>query len=394
MRRLTTLTRLAAGLLALAPALGAAAWATPLAAQKAAAVPERPRLAAGADTNDAAAYYAYGILPDVSWKKAQNAFYWAYRIDPRSTGYILAQWQALWLRQPAEWRMEYREGAEFVLRSRESRQLDSLYRTVMTRDPFTHFTGCFYPEWIRDVRDPLAAGSILYDGGCFKDAAVRLGEALAKRPGLVGVRIDRARALAFSGANGSALAELQTALDTLRARDGTRVGQFYASKEMLEYMMGLLLVEEERYDEARDAFGRALVENLAFYHAHERLAEIALRRRDVGGAIAEFEQALQLEGNDPLLRHDYAVALMNATPRRYADAEVQLRKAIELAPDFPTSYFNLAVALAQQGKRDEAIAHYRQFVSRAPRTAARLVADATKSIAVLESSAAPTGRDR
>ena len=85
---------------------------------------------------------------------------------------------------------------------------------------------------------------------------------------------------------------------------------------------------------------------------------------------------------------------MNATPRRYADAEVQLRKAIELAPDFPTSYFNLAVALAQQGKRDEAIAHYRQFISRAPRTAARLVADATKSIAVLESSAAPTGRDR
>ena len=377
-----------------APTLLLGALAAPLAAQKSAAVPERPRLAAGADTNDAAAYYEYAILPKTSWKKAQDAFYWAYRLDPRSTVYILAQWQALWFKQPAEWRLEYREGTEFVLKSKESRQLDSLYRNVMTRNPFTHFTGCYYPEWIADVSDPLAAGSILYDGGCFKESAVKLEAALAKRPGLVGVRIDRARALAFSGANGSALAELQTALDTLRARDGTRLRQFYVSKEMIEYMRGLLLTEEERYDEARDAYGRALVENLAFYHAHERLAEIALRKRDVESAIAEFELAVQLEGSDPVLRHDYAVALMNARPRRYADAEVQLRKAIELDPDFPTSYFNLAAALGQQGKKAEAVDSYRQFIARAPRTAAGLVADAQRSIAVLEGAAVPTGRDK
>src|SRR6202030_4369004 len=47
--------------------------------------PTRPRLDAGADTNDARAYYRYGVQM-VNEKPAESvrAFYWATQIDPSS----------------------------------------------------------------------------------------------------------------------------------------------------------------------------------------------------------------------------------------------------------------------------------------------------------------------
>ncbi|HYD51896.1 MAG TPA: hypothetical protein VEA99_04690, partial [Gemmatimonadaceae bacterium] len=46
-------------------------------------VPLRPRLVAGADTNDAASYYAAGItLIERDPKTAADAFYWATRLEP------------------------------------------------------------------------------------------------------------------------------------------------------------------------------------------------------------------------------------------------------------------------------------------------------------------------
>jgi hypothetical protein len=45
--------------------------------------PKRPRLAAGADTNDARAYYDHGLAKiERDPAEAADAFYWATRINP------------------------------------------------------------------------------------------------------------------------------------------------------------------------------------------------------------------------------------------------------------------------------------------------------------------------
>ena len=60
-----------------------------LRAQKAAKIPTRPRLDAGADTNDARNYYQFGVrMIDAKPEEASHAFYWASRIDP-SSGEVL-----------------------------------------------------------------------------------------------------------------------------------------------------------------------------------------------------------------------------------------------------------------------------------------------------------------
>ena len=387
MPRLTTLTLVAAA---------TALLAAPLAAQTRGTdgVPKRPRLAATADTNDAIAYFEYGNLRETPWKKSQEAYYWAYRLDPRQPVFLLAQWQAQWGKQDPGWQYAYREGAQFALESKQAKQLDSLFALVVSRDPFTHFSGgtCYVPSWISDVDDPLAQGSIYYDGMCYKQAAEQWEKVLAKRPGLAGLRIDRAKALHFSGANGLALQELQTALDTLRARDSKKLRHFYESKEWLEYMIGLIQIEEENYSAARDAFGRALAENLSFYQAHARLGDVAMLQNDPTTAIAEYDQAVQLHGDDPVLRDNYGVALLRANEARWADAEAQFRKAVELAPEYANPYFNLAVALSNEGRKEDAITQFREFINRAPHRYVGMIESANRNIAALQSATVAGGR--
>jgi Tfp pilus assembly protein PilF len=153
-------------------------------------------------------------------------------------------------------------------------------------------------------------------------------------------------------------------------------------------MTGLIQLEEENYAAARDAFGRALAENLSFYQAHARLGDVAMLQHDPAAALAEYDQAVQLYGDDPVLRDNYGVALLRSGQAHYADAEAQFRKAVELAPDYANPYFNLAVALADEGRKEDAIVQFREFVRRAPRRYAGMIESANKNIAALQSVAA------
>jgi Tfp pilus assembly protein PilF len=120
-------------------------------------------------------------------------------------------------------------------------------------------------------------------------------------------------------------------------------------------------------DAAKDAFGRALSEDLTFYQAHLRLAEIAMGRGDTTTALGEFDQAAQLRPNDGMVRFEYGVALLRA--KKFAEGEAQLRKTTELEPYFAMGFYDLALALDLQGKKHEAIEPYKMFVARAPQSA-------------------------
>jgi tetratricopeptide (TPR) repeat protein len=346
--------------------------------------PKRPRLEAGADTNDARAYIDWGHQSE-SWKKSFDAYYWAWRLDPQSPMHLMQMYNAVYGAQSPEWRNAYNEGATFALKSRESRLLDSLENTVYYREPFAHFTyrECrISRDWLEALEDDPYLTGVYYQGrGCYTQAADAYGKTLAKKPDALGARMNLVRMLYFIGHHGNAMAHIDTAITQLRARDNKRTYRLYSSKEQLETMRGEIYESLEDYNNAKKAYGKALEENLSYWPAHVRLARLASLQQEHDEALQEYDQAVQLAEKEPTVHFDYGIALLRA--RKPVDAEREFRRALELEPYFALARFNLGVALDNQGKKDEAIETYRTYIASAPRRQGRMINHANERLQLL-----------
>jgi tetratricopeptide (TPR) repeat protein len=98
---------------------------------------------------------------------------------------------------------------------------------------------------------------------------------------------------------------------------------------------------------------------------HSVLASIAARKGDIAGAIAHYEQALEIDSEFVPAHMNWGCLL--AEQGKLDEAVVQFRQSVELAPDSaPDAYYNLALALSRQGKNDEAMANLRKAVQVEP----------------------------
>jgi Tfp pilus assembly protein PilF len=359
----------------------AAVLAAPLAAQK--KPTERPKLDARADTNDAYAYMKYGWRPDVSWKETLAAFQWAHRLQPDDIEILAALQQAFWMRQSSRWRSEYNRGADYVRKSKEARFLDSLRNELAMRNPMVYLrSDCYRIAGIENEDDDWLAAAVLFDYGCYKESAERYAEAIERYPRRFGLRLDRAHALYRSSQYDGAISELQVVLDTLRGRDAKYLAHQYQSRAVLEFMIGNAYIRARNARGAREAYARALTEDLSLYWVHARLAEVALSENDTRTALAEYEQAVAMKNDDGVLLHDYGVAL--SASRRFAEAEPHFRKAIELEPYFSTAYYNLAVALDRQDKAADARQAYEEYLERAPKRQTKMIITAQARLKSLQ----------
>lgn len=359
-------------------AVAATLAAVPLAAQSD-RLPERPRLAADADTNDAQAYYDDGLSrltrqPD----RAADAFYWAARLSPTWAEPFYARRAALHLRnKPQLLRYLTQQRAAS---SKAARSIDSLAAEAMLRKPFfvPRFDRTLIQEAIDFASDGqsyltrMRTGDAAYDAwlafsdGRLAEATRLYGDALKRKPKDYELRAPRARAFYLQLQYDSAASELTLLLAEMRRKDEKELVFYYDSKAMLEYSLGRAYFQLASYDSATAALGRALEEDLSFHMAHVSLAEIALVRGDTATALNELSLAAELRGTDAGTRLLYGQALAGA--KRHADAAEQFRKAIEHEPFFALPYFHLAEALEAQTKPADAAAQYREFVARAPRT--------------------------
>ena len=346
-------------------------------------VPKRPKLPDTKDTSDAAAFYRYGRQTNVSWRNTHAAMYWATRLDPTQDHYVYGRFEAAWAQRPVDWRRRYLEGDKRVVDSREAQQIDSLWIRVLWRDPYPRHPQnvCVIVRGVDDIRDPVWQGSVWFQLGCTDRAAEQWARALERKPELIGLRVDRARALVLHHQYRAAAAELQVVLDTLRSLDSTRLRYRYESKAFLEYMLGVAHRRGNRLDQARQAFARALVEDLSFHPAHVQLAEIAVRDNQLHIAIDEYNAALEGAPNDPAILH--AAAEVMLTSGRTAGAEALFRRAVEAEPEFVMAYLQLARCLDRLGKREEAVEQYRNYLARAPEAQSTLRAEAEERMAAL-----------
>jgi tetratricopeptide (TPR) repeat protein len=362
-------------------------------------VPKRPNLPANSDTNDPGAYFAVGLaaLDNMDAHKAADAFYWASRLDPNWADPLYARRIALLLQEPPRL-MRYMTGDRRVITSKDMRQIDSLQYRALMLDPFVYrkldrrlLTGYFKfvaehegrrmgdPRMIDDATlhhwigqfmvqaDPSWRAWGAYTSGDLQTAIRLYGEAIKfeKEKNRSGLYADRSRAYYLVGQYDSALVDMKQAIEKLRKPEKDEIVYFYESKALYEHSVGKVLERRKDYDGAREAYGRALQEDLSYYPAHLGTASVALVTGDTAGAIASMDLAVQVKPDDPGLRVSYGVVLQQSG--KYADAEAQLRKAIELEPLYAMPYFALGQVLEAAGNRAGAVEQYRLFLERASR---------------------------
>ena len=186
------------------------------------------------------------------------------------------------------------------------------------------------------------------------------------------------------GNDDSTRGEMALALDKLRERDVKHFVYLYESKAVLEHSIGLSYEAKGDLEAAREAYGRALQEDLSYYPAHVRLGRMALTAGDTATALSELDLAVQLKGDDPWVQAHYGATLAQAG--RLGDAVEHLRKAIELEPFYPIPYYLLGRVAEMMGNSAGAVEHYRGFLARASGRDPR-VADVNEHLAALNASA-------
>lgn len=350
-----------------------------------------------ADTNTASHYYNAGLAwlekePD----RAADAFYWATKLNPLAAENYYARRIAL-LMSDTRRLTRYWQGDRGVLKSKEVKYADSLYFYALTLNPFFYqkLDNVMFRAIVREIADEMSGrgrGSAVaaeyeietylrsapasfrawraYSSGNFPMALELYAQAIRSARRKAGLRVDRGRIFYQINKADSALTELTLAMDEMRKRDAKDAVYFYESKALVEQSIGMAHVRLGNIPAAKEAFGRALQEDLSYFPAHVQLSLLALGAKDTTTAVSEMDLAVQIRADDPALRylHGYVLHSFN----RMEEAEIHARKAIELNPVYAASFQLLGSVLEAQQKPAEALAAYKSFVALASRFDTRL----------------------
>jgi tetratricopeptide (TPR) repeat protein len=216
-------------------------------------------------------------------------------------------------------------------------------------------------RWLNDGASSSMRAWQAYGEGRFDDALRYYADAIKQTKQKAEYRADRGRLFFQLNQADSALTELAQALDEMRKTDKKDLVFVYSSKALYEHSIGLIQERLGNPAAAKEAFGRALQEDLSYFPAHVQLGYLALEAKDTTTALSEMDLAVQIRGDDPMLRFVYGYSL--AVSGKFQDAEVQLRKAIEIDPLFAAPYSQLAEVLDGEGKASDALAQYRSFLA-------------------------------
>ena len=354
--------------------------AAPLSAQRGGKPVPRPKLRDVSDTNDAQAYYDAGLQqfnrdPDY----AADAFYWAMRINPGWAEPLYARRAAL-LAQKRTLLNAYMAD-NYRSKGQELRSLDSLYAHALMLNPFLYrrLDRELFINWLTDgdrqaqaeyayeintaiMRAPPATQAwFAYSNGNFERALDLYGRAIEQSREPASLHIARARILGMRNEVESAVAEFQAALGEMREQDEKKLVVLYNSKAMAEYSIATLLEGAGNAQKARDAYGRALQEDLSYYTAHKRLGLLALTEGDTTAALSELALASDLATDDAYIHYLNGWVLGKA--KHTTEAVAELTKAATLEPYYALPNLVLGATYETLEKAPEAIAAYQRFLT-------------------------------
>jgi len=356
-------------------------------------MPDRPDLPDGADRNDAWSYYRLGQSTlRREPQKAADAFYWAARLNPVWAEAYYGRRVALLLRDPRRL-TRYFDGEARVVKSKEIVAIDSLYLYALTLNPFLgpQFDHLILEAVIEEISNQaanrtgesasafayavsvyLAQGppewraTMAYRDGNYQDALALYAKAIDHAKEKASLMSERGRLFYQIGQADSALVVLTQAIDQMRKSDKDDLVFLYQSKALMEQRIGLIEHVKGHNKAAKDAFGRALEEDLSYFPAHVQLALMGLESGDSVSVTSEMDMAVQIKPDDAGIRYQYGFAL--GSLNRLKDAEVQLKKALELDPDFAAPHFILSEVYQASGRKPDALKEIQAFLSLAAKS--------------------------
>jgi len=237
-------------------------------------------------------------------------------------------------------------------------------------------------------------GRTYANAGDITKAINTLNQALALAPSSPEVSLLLARLNSRKGDHNAAIALLRK---TLEQQPGLAQAQFqladayrnqgnfdgafeiYANLEKVDannpqipLLKGLMLSQLGKFPEARGAFERAFILSPDSPVALEQLVNLDLREKQFAAAAARIEQEIaknsKLEGFGQLL-----LAKIHLAKNEKDEAEVRLKRAIELMPDSPTAYFLLAGIYTRSNEQEKALAQLQEIVTRDPKQVTALM---------------------
>lgn len=369
--------------------------AAPASPQRAQQSPPRPDdLPAGADRNDPWTYYRLAQSQIIrSPQKAADAYYWAGRLNPVWAEAFYGRRTALLLSDPRMLTRYWRGDKGAV---REAMGIDSLYQYALTLNPFLGPTldhlilDAVIQEYARQYANSSGASpnDVAYEiqnymrtgppewqavrafrDGRYDDALSFYAKAIPRSKQKGPLLAERGRLFYQIGEPDSALATLTQALIELRKADKDDIVFFYQSKALMEERIGMIQSVKGDKAAAREAFGRALAEDLSYFPAHVQLAYLGLASADTATVMNEMDLAVSIKPDDPGIRYQYGFAL--GSLNKLKEAEVQLKKSVALDPDFAAPHFTLASVYQATGRKSEAVKEYEAFLSLAAKNDTR-----------------------
>ncbi len=145
----------------------------------------------------------------------------------------------------------------------------------------------------------------------------------------------------------------------------------FPNEPQMPLLRGLILLQDQRPDDARTAFAKALELNPRYLPALEQLVNLDLRE-------ARQDQALaQLDGlaGDERIRPELEVlrAKVFLSRKQTDQAEAALQQAIALRPDARTPYMLLANLYISENRHEAALKHLQDVLDRNPRDVGALM---------------------
>ncbi len=161
---------------------------------------------------------------------------------------------------------------------------------------------------------------------------------------------------------------------TKQAREDLTAARDIAPNSPSSYNnLALVAIFEKKMDEAAGLYERALaIDNANFDALNGLINNVYSRQQRLDQAHARVDQALAAQPNSPAL-HYLKAHVYGFEPDRQAGAEGaerELRRALELDPNYLAAYFDLAALFVNTRQQDRAIAEYRQIIARRPDDAA------------------------
>ena len=208
----------------------------------------------------------------------------------------------------------------------------------------------------------LKKGEVLLDNLRTDEAQREFDEALKLDPDFALARAYKGQAtpggeglaeLSKAAAAAGSLPESERAL--IQGLDAERRGDVKAAKAAYarvaelapddwrgHYALGRTLLGEQKYGEAVEHLKRATTVNAQAGGAQNMIGYASLRQRDPDAAIPAFNEYVRILPQEPNPHDSLGEALLGAG--KFADAEAEFRKAIELSPQFWNAHEGVAMA--------------------------------------------------